>query len=93
MPKTSIFLPVILGFTLVCGAPSAGATSAKSITLTVSEKSVSDALALALRLAAKKHLNHDGAIQKAVLDAEVMLLAKRFYEKLGIDLTIPINSI
>ena len=72
MPKTSIFLPVILGFTLVCGAPSAGATSAKSITLTVSEKSVSDALALALRLAAKKHLNHDGAIQKAGLDAEVI---------------------
>lgn len=81
MRKTLVFLPVILAFCVVVNLVYSGAAraaGAKSVTLTVSEKSVGDALGLALRLAAKKNLNADGPSQKAIMDAEVIPHASQY---------------
>lgn len=64
---------VLIASLQIAGPPTpAMGAEAKSVTITVSEKSVADALALALRLAAKKYLNYDSHIQQSVVDNEVL---------------------
>ncbi len=64
--------------TFFSAANESSASDLKSITLTVSEKNVSEALALALRIAAKKHLNFDASVQKQIMDSEVIPYASQF---------------
>ena len=73
-----IALFLVFGFLFTSRGGEVFAADVKSVTLTVSEKSVAEALALALRIAAKKHLNFDATVQKQIMDSEVIPYASQY---------------